>query len=245
MPIVNLSSLLLAIAKSLLPSVVSFISRRMAFCLSIFFACIFFSSVILIYQILEAKENTNNKFTNFDSIVQQNTLVEQLAKKCGNGTSVMLSVISTNTSTDIVKNEFRQGKIQAAFAVDEGEVENLAIHNPQLYSPQKTFLIEIPTYNLFKSFANKVEIIELKQSTTQQTSSHFINAFLDKTDWGKESKLKRTYITSIVKDISLTDDSQLIYVISIVVSNDYDYNKSICVDIPTEIEKLKNQINSL
>jgi hypothetical protein len=201
--------------------------------------------VIFLYQILEHNQNRNNKFTNFDSIVQQNTLVEALAKKCGNGTSVMLSVINNKEMTDIIKNEFYQGKIQSAFAFEDGQVENLPIHNPDLYSPEKTFLIDIPTYKLFKSFANKVEIIELKESTTQQTSSHFVNAFLDKTDWGKEEKLKRTYISSIVKDISLTDGSKLIYVISIVVSNDYDYNKSICVDIPTEIEKLKNQINKL
>lgn len=174
-------------------------------------------------------------------------IVTSTVKKCGNGTAISLSLISNTPNVDAFGNKTFDGIFHIAYAMEKDHLVDLIKEDPDLYKP---------TYYISESFYNFLRSLDADQSTPpisfqldsnrqyQETPYFFINTFLPKTSWGKEGKLKKLYITSVVLKNPFKLEDQLIYGITFIKSTDF-VPSTRCDEVITDLRILKNRIKNL
>lgn len=171
-------------------------------------------------------------------------LIKKLIHKCGNGSSISLGVISSKKITDAFGNSSVAGKFQLAFAMEQGVLINLREHNPKLY--KSPINIDQITYNLFISLDKNPLYppfsINLDQSKYQNTGYDLIDDYLNRTEWGQNNKLKKIYLSSIVRQMPFTENI-LVYTITFVKSIDFKPENG-CDEVNTDLRNLKKDLKT-
>jgi hypothetical protein len=177
-----------------------------------------------------------------------NNIILPLVKRCGDGSAISLSVISSQPEVDAFGNETFLGLFQTAYAMEQGRVINLQTYNPLLYDGEPE-LIDRAFYNFLLSLDDNESTpstsfnLEAKKAY-QDTPYPTINKMLFRTDWGKQGKLNKLYITSVVIENPFRISKQLIYVITFIKSVDFQPSSG-CDEVINDLRILKNKIKNL
>lgn len=184
----------------------------------------------------------NNQNHIFNTKLQDaKNLSLDLIKKCGDGAAISVGTISTTPNVDDIGNTSYEGRFLSAYAVENGDIDNLMSRD--IYRKPKD--IDQATYNLFYSLGTSdIRSVEVMDISNKDTGYYSIDSLIKITEWGMQNKLKKIYLTSVVKnDIPLLK-GDVIFTVSLTITN-YFQPKGECLEIINLLQNLRNDIKKL